>query len=357
LKLRSLLAAALAAFVLTGTAGAAEQPPAATVDAVTETAITLGSLECGTTYRLGIAEQQPNGSYSQTQRLYVPTSDCTEPPPGSGGGGGEVPVPPAIAGQNYRLAFSDDFDILDRAIWDDHIWYDESPHASWTGFQEVENGVLHLRTSRNFFWGGGANDNYPTNTVTTQTSGQTFTFGYFEARMRWTGGNGAWPAFWLMSYRHANNQPPAGWPEPNLYCVLNGLPQALCYAAELDVFEGQGAQPETFYGTVHLNSCNCYGVTNEQNDNNWHNTGIDLTAGFHTYAMLWTATAITWYLDDVALMSAPVYDSTNQPMFLLLQTWTGGWTGGTDGTTPDLLDTQVDWVRVWQQIPLTRGAG
>jgi hypothetical protein len=50
------------------------------------------------------------------------------------------------------------------------------------------------------------------------------------------------------------------------------------------------------------------------------------------------------------LMSAPVYDSTNQQMFLLLQMWTGGWTSGTDSTTPDELHTEVDWVRAWAEV-------
>jgi hypothetical protein len=48
-------------------------------------------------------------------------------------------------------------------------------------------------------------------------------------------------------------------------------------------------------------------------------------------------------------MSAPTYDSTNQPMYLLLQMWTGGWTGDPNSTTPDLLETQVDYVDVWQK--------
>jgi hypothetical protein len=36
-------------------------------------------------------------------------------------------------------------------------------------------------------------------------------------------------------------------------------------------------------------------------------------------------------------------------MFLLLQMWTGGWSGSPDGSTPDFLATQVDYVRVWQR--------
>src|SRR5207249_2536737 len=117
---------------------------------------------------------------------------------------------------------------------------------------------------------------------------------------------------------HATN--PA-YPSLNPLCSLNGLATALCLSAEIDAFEGQGSEPTSFYGTLHLNSCGCYGVSDQQNGNNWSNVGVDLTAGFHTYGMLWTATTITWYLDGKALMSAPVYPSTNQPMFLLLQMW------------------------------------
>jgi len=96
-------------------------------------------------------------------------------------------------------------------------------------------------------WGNGASDNWPINTVTTQSSGRTFMHGHFEARMKWTGGPGAWPAFWLLSYRHATN--PA-WPSINPFCAASGLPAALCASAELGVFEGQGSEPSSFYGTV-----------------------------------------------------------------------------------------------------------
>jgi hypothetical protein len=64
----------------------------------------------------------------------------------------------------------------------------------------------------------------------------------------------------LFSTRHATN--PA-WPDVNPFCAQNGLPGAECYSGELDVFEGQGHQQSTFIGTVHRNSCGCYGVANE----------------------------------------------------------------------------------------------
>ena len=36
-------------------------------------------------------------------------------------------------------------------------------------------------------------------------------------------------------------------------------------------------------------------------------------------------------------------------MFLLLQMWTGGWTSDPGPSTPDVLETQVDYVSVWQR--------
>ena len=78
-------------------------------------------------------------------------------------------------------------------------------------------------------------------------------------------------------------------------------------------------------------------------------TEADASRKAIAYAVDWSKDRITWYLDGKALMSAPVYDTTDQPMFLLLQMWSGGWTKDPDATTPDELQTEVDWVRVWQK--------
>ena len=85
------------------------------------------------------------------------------------------------------------------------------------------------------------------------------------------------------------------------------------------------------------------------NGNNSQPQGIDLTAGFHTYSALWESTSVTWYLDGRKLMDAPVYDTTDNDMFLILDMWTGGWTRGPNVGTPAELCTEVDWVRVWQK--------
>ena len=77
---------------------------------------------------------------------------------------------------------------------------------------------------------------------------------------------------------------------------------------------------------------------------------MDLS-GWHVYAVRWTSTDVTWYLDGRRIMSAPVYDSTDQPMHLLFYNWRTPWEDGneTSASTPDELHTEVDWVRVWRR--------
>jgi chitodextrinase len=285
-------------------------------------------LACATPYQYGVEAFDAAGNVSSRAVVSVTTSVCNQPPPNE---------PAPIAGQGYHVAFDEQFTTFTPGTWETGIWY--SPGAP-AGSITAANGILTLSSKRS--------DGYPDITVTTEagSSPRVFTQGYFEARMRWTKGAGAWPAFWLISYRHSVNP---SYPSINPYCAQNGLPAAQCWSAELDVFEGQGTEPSIFYGTIHRNSCNCYGVQNTQNGNNYHDVGVDLTAAFHTYGMLWTASTISWYLDGNLVGSAPTYDSTNQPMFILLQMWIGGWTSGTNSSTPAELKTEVDWVRAWQK--------
>lgn len=275
--------------------------------------------------------------------------------------------PPAIANQGYHLAFEDTFDTLNRDTWDDHIWYDESPNPLWDGFQEVVDGQLHQRTKRSHIWVNPfavppepSTGSYPNNTLTTFTSGIDFLYGYFEARMQWTDGKGAWPGFWLFSRRHATN--PA-YPNINPYCAEQGLNPALCYGAELDIFEGQGGPPfnpawppsnQFYFATLHRNSPGIYGQVDDTNpaENSWQGALVNLTLDFHKYACLWTPDQIIWYLDNRELTRWPTYDSTNQPMFMLLDMWRGGWMwdiSDDPAETPDTLECVWDSIRVWQK--------
>ncbi len=241
-------------------------------------------------------------------------------------------APGPIAGQGYHLVFKDDFNHFRKRVWTHRIWYDDPPQSNWKGFQTVKNGVLHLRTGRSYAatCTTCSSGDWPINTITTLKS-RSFRQGYFEARMTWTKGDGAWPGFWLYSTQHAKDSD-----------------QCATKAGEVDVFEGQGSEPKVYYGTVHSNTNGC-APADDQNPNNYQEVGKNLTTGFHRYGALWTDSRITWYLDGKKLMSAPTYSTTDQRMFLLLQMWVGGWTQDPNSSTPNVIQTKVDWVRVWQQ--------
>ena len=288
------------------------------IDSTEATSYTLRDLPCGTSRLLAVDAFDAAGNRSLPAVVPATTAACVD----------TAPLP--IAGQGYGKVFGGEFDSLDRSVWDDHIWYDDPPSPSWAPTQYVENGILNLVSRRNDAYPGCTTNCYPIITVTTMSSGKSFQYGYFEARMRWTKGAGSWPAFWLLSTAWAHTgscETPSG---------------------ELDVMEGQGTEPTVLYGTIHRESASQCGG-NEMNENNWQPVGVDLTESFHTYGALWTATTVSWYLDDRLIMAAPTYPTSNQPMFLLLQMWSGGWTSDPDSTTPDELRTEVDWVRVWQK--------
>jgi hypothetical protein len=244
---------------------------------------------------------------------FSPPAPLPPPPPPN--------EPPPIAGQGYHQAFADTFDTFDAASWTNRAFWDGAPPANAVYAQD---GVLHLVSRRS--------QGYENITVSSHGK-RNFRQGYFEARMRWTKGPGAWPAFWLSSTYHYTTA------------------QCPYFNAELDVFEGQGTEPTVFYGALHRNTNGVCGVPDESNDSNtWQPQPFDLTAGFHVYAAKWTATEVIWYLDNEELMRWPAYaGSTDQNMYIMFDMWIGGWTSDTNPSTPDELQTEVDWVRVWQK--------
>jgi hypothetical protein len=266
-------------------------------------------------------DRAPDGGRLITHRL-------GSPPPGS--------RPSPIAGQGYTKRFDNEFDTLSATVWAKRQWWEERPPANAI---YVRDGILHVVSRRS--------QGYPDVTVTSEPhgagTGKSFKQGYFEARMKWTGALGSGPAFWLFSTAHATNP---NWPNP-------ACPNPNCLSAEIDVFEGYGHRLDVFTGTIHRNSCGCYGVPNRRSENNWQPQarGTNLAAGWHVYSVLWTAAEVRWYLDAREIMRHRVYDSTNQLMHLLFYNWRTPWEKENQPgpSTPDELHTEVDWVRVWQK--------
>jgi beta-glucanase (GH16 family) len=264
-------------------------------------------------------------------------SELSNPPP-------EEPVP--IAGQGYREVWDDEFDgtALDLTKWKP-AWYLRDPGSR---NYAVSNGILHLTSRRSE---GYRNVELNSVDLASGTPMHYWKGGYFEARAKWPQGRGNWSAFWLNSLAHQiDYQPPYA-------CPL--------LWSEIDIYENIWVNPQTQWTSLHRNVNGRCGVPDKTRPaTTWMRcdtdaTSCDLTVGFHTYGVLWEPDRVRWYRDGQLVHSTryhftvadvSAFHSTWQDMFLSLWLHSCDWSNRcTDATTPDVIDHQFDWVRVWQK--------
>jgi beta-glucanase (GH16 family) len=159
-----------------------------------------------------------------------------------------------------------------------------------------------------------------------------FTYGHVEARIKVSGTQGLWPAFWMLGA----NFPTVGWPA----------------SGEIDIMEHVGRLPDQVFSTLHAPAYN------GGNGDGMPFTGSgDFAAAFHTYGMDWDASHMTFYVDGTAFFTLTktqveatrgpwVYD---HPFFVILNNAVGGdFPGNPDATTVMPQRMLVDYVRVFQ---------
>jgi beta-glucanase (GH16 family) len=157
-------------------------------------------------------------------------------------------------------------------------------------------------------------------------------YGYFEARIQIPGGQGVWPAFWMLG----DDIGSAGWPS----------------CGEIDIMENIGRTPDSVYGTTHGPGPGSYpgdGLSGADN------AGSPFSGGFHVYATQWSPTEIDFYVDGnlywkvvPSMLPAGATWVFDQPFFLLLNFAVGGsWPGSPDGSSSWPQQMRVDYVRVY----------
>ena len=146
---------------------------------------------------------------------------------------------------------------------------------------------------------------------------KTFTYGYFEARLKMPAGGGTWPAFWALGSN------------------INSVPWPDC--GELDIVEYAGNNPTVSTGAFHYK--------NPQGNHDYKmgalNSGVSLAQGYHTYGMLWLPTEITLYIDDRQVATVKKSDTgltywpfgpnsagVNPKMYIIFNLAMGGSYGG-----------------------------
>jgi beta-glucanase (GH16 family) len=158
-------------------------------------------------------------------------------------------------------------------------------------------------------------------------------YGRFEARIKIPGGQGLWPAFWMLG----SNIDTVSWPT----------------CGEIDVMENIGKEPGTVHGSMHGPSD--AGATNVTASYTLDGSA-SFADGFHVFAVEWETGVVRFYVDETLYETVTPADDPagatwvfDQPFFLLLNVAVGGsWPGDPDGTTVFPQTMLVDYVRVCQ---------
>lgn len=188
-------------------------------------------------------------------------------------------------------------------------------------------------------------------------------YGYWEIRMRTPRGKGFWPALWLLARDHS------------LYTVSPN--NTYDWPPEIDIMEAHGDRWNQLHYNWHsFKQDQATGQTAGTSDwktnpdplrqfqssatalgyssggSGWVNLPTDPTQGFHTYAVLWDATNIKWYFDDVHIATLPTQWDMHVEMYLIIQLAVGGyWPGNPNSETVFPAHMDIDFVRVYSNNP------
>lgn len=206
-----------------------------------------------------------------------------------------IPDPDADK-EGYRLVWRDEFNgaSLDTAKWGYQTGikdiYGSSVGPDYWGNGElqyytedavsVENGSLKITATKQ----QQGDRPYTSGRILTRDK-VSFTYGYFEARMKTPTGSGMWPAFWMLpqpsSPANSENEY-GGWP-------ANG---------EIDIMEAKGRLENKVDTTLH------FGKAWDAHDYVTKETTLSSnTDEWHTYAVDWTADAISWFVDGQKVLT------------------------------------------------------
>jgi len=153
-----------------------------------------------------------------------------------------------------------------------------------------------------------------------------FKYGKVEFSAKLPTGGGTWPALWMLGSNYQTNTWPA--------------------CGEIDIMEHKGNFPNIIHGTLHYPSANPAFSAN----NTATKTITNASTEFHKYSMIWTATSIKIYVDDM-LYHSVANNSTlpfNANFFLIMNVAMGGTFGGAVASDFSQSSMEVEYVRVYQ---------
>ncbi|HWB36338.1 MAG TPA: discoidin domain-containing protein [Rugosimonospora sp.] len=282
----------------------------------------------------GTARGTPYG-YSLWEFQVFGTGGSPTPPP---------PLPPNVTFPATHLVFDDEFNGAAGSTPDPAKWFADTGSGQNNELEYYTNnanakmdgaGNLVIQARKETTAGSscpGGPCQYTSGRINTSKS-FTFTYGHVEARIKVSGTQGLWPAFWLLGA----NFDVAGWPG----------------CGEIDIMEHVGSVPNAVYSTIHAPAYFGAGGLGSPDT-----ISGDFASDFHTYAVDWNFSHMTFYVDgnpfftlnktDVEAQHGPwVYD--DHPFYIILNNAVGGdWPGSPDGTSVFPANMSIDYVRVYQ---------
>jgi beta-glucanase (GH16 family) len=197
----------------------------------------------------------------------------------------------------------------------------------------VNNGTLDLTAIKQTVSGinQGSAQTFPITSGAVSSYGNfEFTGGYLQISMKAPSGDGAWPGLWLLPGKGAGSS------GDNF---------------EIDMQEGgyTGSGPANQAFSAHLHTPS--GTFGSQVD-----SGVDLTAAYHTYGIDWVpGKSITWYLDgkQMAQVTSAQMPIPTEPMELIMDSQvansnTAGWHTTLDSSTPSSTQMLINGVQLYQ---------
>ncbi len=240
--------------------------------------------------------------------------------------------PTVVVPEGYKLVWRDEFDVLKTSEW----WF-ETGAGGW-GNNEIQRYIpIHEGKDTCAIVSDG------TLKIIAKKSGEdvlsirmntykSWTYGYFEARLKLPVGKGTWPAFWMLPKEFKT------WPDDG----------------EIDIMEHVGYRPNWVSSSIHCKSYN-HAIGTQRTAEKFISTA---QTEFHVYAVEWTENAIYGYIDGVRYFTFTndqkgLYDTWPfyKPFYLKLNlAWGGNW-GGAEGVDPGALPAtyEIDYVRVFQK--------
>ena len=245
--------------------------------------------------------------------------------------GGEVDI--AIP-EGYHLAWHDEFN--DSGIPSASEWWYEKGAGGW-GNNELQEYVEQQKDGQDLAYVSDGTLKIEARKIggtvysIRMNTSKSWTYGWFEARLKVSDAQGAWPAFWMMPKNFT------AWPADG----------------EIDIMEyAIGTQgKDRSSSSIHCSAFNWPNGTQKT-----HVQSVSGAAtGFHTYALEWTHEKMVFYIDGKAHLTfendGKGYDHWpfDNPFYLKLNMAWGGNMGGTVNEAALPATYEIDYVRVFQK--------